>query len=86
LLLAIREEDMLAAVIAFERSAAKESNPESRVQKGFLGVARLLPTSLNSSANTAGAGLHDFSREGENRVYFAWARGLATSSGGLESI
>ncbi len=38
---------MLAAVIAFERSAAKESNPESRVQKGFLGVSRLLPTSLN---------------------------------------
>ena len=39
-----------------------------------------------SSANAAGARLHDFSHEGENRVYFAWARGLATSSGGLESI
>jgi hypothetical protein len=36
-----------AAVIAFERIAAKESDPELRVQKVFLGVARLLPMSLN---------------------------------------
>jgi AcrR family transcriptional regulator len=40
LLLAIREEDMLTAVIAFERIAAKEPDPELRVQKVFLGVAR----------------------------------------------
>lgn len=40
LLLAIREEDMLCAVIAFERVAASVSDPEERVMKVFLGVAR----------------------------------------------
>lgn len=40
LLLAIREEDMLSAVIAFEKIAAGESDPEARVIKVFLGVAR----------------------------------------------
>lgn len=40
LLLAIREEDMLAAVIAFEKIAASEPDPEERVIKVFLGVAR----------------------------------------------
>lgn len=40
LLLAIREEDMLSAVITFERIAASESDPETRVVKVFLGVAR----------------------------------------------
>jgi AcrR family transcriptional regulator len=40
LLLAIREEDMLTAVVAFERIAASESDPQERVIKVFLGVAR----------------------------------------------
>jgi AcrR family transcriptional regulator len=40
LLIAIREEDMLAAVIAFEKIAASEPDPEERVIKVFLGVAR----------------------------------------------
>ena len=40
LLLAIREEDMLSAVIAFEKIAASEPDPEKRVIKVFLGVAR----------------------------------------------
>lgn len=40
LLLAIREEDMLTAVIAFEQIAASETDPEQRVLKVFLGVAR----------------------------------------------
>jgi AcrR family transcriptional regulator len=40
LLLAIREEDMLTAVIAFEKIAASEPDPEQRVLKVFLGVAR----------------------------------------------
>ena len=40
LLLAIREEDMLTAVIAFEKIAASEPDPEKRVIKVFLGVAR----------------------------------------------
>lgn len=40
LLLAIREEDMLTAVIAFEKIAAGESDPEERVIKVFLGAAR----------------------------------------------
>lgn len=39
LLLAIREEDMLSAVVAFERIAASEPDPEQRVIKVFLGVA-----------------------------------------------
>jgi AcrR family transcriptional regulator len=47
LLLAITEEDMLAAVIAFERIAARESDPELPMQQVFPGVARLLPKSLN---------------------------------------
>ena len=40
LLLAIREEDMLSAVMAFERIAASETDPEKRVIKVFVGVAR----------------------------------------------
>lgn len=40
LLMAIREEDMLAAVMAFEAIAARETDPERRVKKVFLGVAR----------------------------------------------
>lgn len=40
LLIAIREEDMLTAVIAFEMIAASEPDPEERVIKVFLGVAR----------------------------------------------
>ena len=40
LLLAIREEDMLSAVIKFEEIAAGEPDPEQRVIKVFLGVAR----------------------------------------------
>ncbi|MBO4224102.1 TetR/AcrR family transcriptional regulator [Bradyrhizobium neotropicale] len=40
LLLAIREEDMLSAVVAFEEIAASEPDPEQRVIKVFLGVAR----------------------------------------------
>jgi AcrR family transcriptional regulator len=40
LLMAIREQDMLAAVVAFERIAAREQDPERRVKKVFLGVAR----------------------------------------------
>lgn len=40
LLLAIREEDMLAAVIAFEEIAASETDPENRVIKVFLGAAQ----------------------------------------------
>ena len=40
LLMAIREEDMLAAVMAFEAIAAREMNPERRVKEVFLGVAR----------------------------------------------
>ena len=40
LLLAIREEDMLSAVKKFEEIAAGEPDPEQRVIKVFLGVAR----------------------------------------------
>lgn len=40
LLMAIREEDMLTAVIAFEDIAAREANPENRVKQVFLGVAK----------------------------------------------
>jgi AcrR family transcriptional regulator len=40
LLMATREQDMLTAVVAFERIAARERNPELRVKKVFLGVAR----------------------------------------------
>ena len=40
LLMAIREEDMLAAVVAFEAIAAREKDPERRVKQVFLGVAR----------------------------------------------
>lgn len=40
LLIAIREEDMLTAVIAFEMIAASEPDPEERVIKVFLGAAR----------------------------------------------
>jgi AcrR family transcriptional regulator len=40
LLMAIREEDMLAAVMAFEAIAARETNPERRVKEVLLGVAR----------------------------------------------
>ena len=40
LLMAIREEDMLTAVIAFEAIAAREKDPEQRVKQVFLGVAR----------------------------------------------
>ena len=65
------------------------------IKSGIAGVERLSRRRAlaadeselaQSSANAARAGLHDFSHDGENRVYFAWARGLATSSGGLESI
>jgi len=40
LLMAIREEDMLAAVVAFEAIAAREMDPERRVKQVFLGAAR----------------------------------------------
>jgi AcrR family transcriptional regulator len=40
LLMAIREEDMLTAVVTFEAIAARETNPERRVKEVFLGVAR----------------------------------------------
>ncbi|MBR0896710.1 TetR/AcrR family transcriptional regulator [Bradyrhizobium tropiciagri] len=40
LLLAIREEDMLSAVIAFERLASNETDPRERVIRVFIGVAR----------------------------------------------
>lgn len=40
LLLAIREQDMLSAVIEFERAAALESDPEARVKSVFLGAVR----------------------------------------------
>lgn len=40
LLMAIREQDMLAAVIAFEEMAARQRDPEQRVREVFLGVAR----------------------------------------------
>jgi hypothetical protein len=65
---------MLAAVIAFERTAAKESDPELRMQKSFSRRALAADESelAQASANDAGARLHDFSHEGENRVYFAW--------------
>jgi AcrR family transcriptional regulator len=39
-LLAIREEDMLTAVIAFEKIAKSERDPEKRVIKVFRGAAR----------------------------------------------
>jgi AcrR family transcriptional regulator len=40
LLLAIREEDMLTAVITFERIAASEPDPEQRIINVLLGVAQ----------------------------------------------
>jgi AcrR family transcriptional regulator len=40
LLMAIREEDMLAAVVAVEGIAARQKDPERRVKEVFLGVAR----------------------------------------------
>ncbi len=40
LLMAIRGEDMLTAVIAFEDIAAREADPEIRVKRVFLGVAK----------------------------------------------
>ncbi|MCA6107025.1 TetR/AcrR family transcriptional regulator [Bradyrhizobium cenepequi] len=40
LLLAIREEDMLTAIIAFEKIAESERDPEQRVLHVFLGVAQ----------------------------------------------
>ena len=40
LLMAIREEDMLTAVMAFEAIATREADPERRVKEVFLGVAK----------------------------------------------
>lgn len=40
LLMAIREQDMLLAVIAFEQLSERERDPERRVKQVFLGVAR----------------------------------------------
>jgi len=40
LLMAIREQDMLDAVIAFEQISLREQDPERRVKQVFLGAAR----------------------------------------------